>query len=511
MYGMIYEIHIELASTHRPVWRTVHVHKKMTFEQLHQLIQLLFDWWDDHPYQFTEAVSEERVIFQRGKNSTNYEHIGQANLRIEEVLNEIGEGLYYIYGDKRSWQLQLTLQQIITPLRKNNLYPICISADKELIGDNMTKDTPLQFPFDKQRAFEGVSLVKRLNRKIAHNIVQYTISDWEQKVIENCWFNLANAIDRYYKEKPWEQITNQQVFAIYDSHFDEYLFCTILGKESDLLGLSVYIGFNGLLSLHTSLTKNLNIDQLFQLHDNLLLQFNPKDESPPASTPFYENDEVYAQLTSYKPGYFPWKLNEKEALLLTLAIEQTLYLFERIKQGYKIPNYIEEDQFLILTIDRKKSQIKKRTVTFEHMIKKVLPLQVTITKQALEELHTLGKESNLSVQFSLQYLQVPVQRLKDQRPLLPLSSVIVDETTKEIVYHNIYDTYLDYSIVQHEFLHMIQLFGVIPGKIKTDELTYHYIKPLLLKIDLPFEVTDSLLLTERINKAVSHLLLTKAE
>src|SRR5699024_9256109 len=117
---MIYEIHIELASIHRPVWRTVHVHKKMTFEQLHQLIQLLFDWWDDHPYQFTEAVSEERVIFQRGKNSTNYEDIGQANLRIEEVLNEIGEG-----QDRKSTRLNsshVSISYAVFCLKKKKKY-----------------------------------------------------------------------------------------------------------------------------------------------------------------------------------------------------------------------------------------------------------------------------------------------------------------------------------------------------------------------------------------------------
>src|SRR5699024_10405349 len=138
----------------------------------------------------------------------------------------------------------------------------------------------------------------------------------------------------------------------YDERFDEYLFCSVLGKAEGMYGLSVYIGFNGLLSLHTSLTKNLSIEQLFQLHSNLLLQFesksNKKTENHLSPSSLLVNEGVIAQFTSYKPGYFPWKIDDREAAMFRLAIEMTLYIYEKSQEGYPIPKYIEKGELLLL-------------------------------------------------------------------------------------------------------------------------------------------------------------------
>src|SRR5699024_10182672 len=137
------------------------------------------------------------------------------------------------------------------------------------------------------------------------------------------------------------------------------------------------------------------------------------------------------------------------------------------------------------------------------MIKKVLPVQLTISDEQLDYLKEIRQAKDLIVEFSLQYINVPIQRLKHKRPFLPLSSVIVDKKMKQIIYHNIYNVKLDYIIVQAEFYHMVQMLGALPSEIITDELTYHYLKPLLLIEDFPVTVTNKLPTTEEINKNVS--------
>src|SRR5699024_4123423 len=120
------------------------------------------------------------------------------------------------------------------------------------------------------------------------------------------WDRLKMLTNEYYKQKPWQHLTNQQVIAIYDGRFDQYLFCSVLGKENGLFGLSVYIGFNGLLSLHTSLTKKLSIEQLFHLHANLLLRFEKETPSSFQSSkgaPDLVDENIRVHYTSYEPGY----------------------------------------------------------------------------------------------------------------------------------------------------------------------------------------------------------------
>ncbi len=510
MHGMIYEIYIELLNKDRRLWRTVHVHKATPLEEMHQLIQLLFDWWDHYPYQFCN-------IHEVGSFPSYHRTLTKANTRVlenhlslEEVLTKEGERLLYLYGSKDRWQLLLTLRKIVTPFSKRTLYPLCIEAENERFSFPK-QSIPMKDVFQKEAPYERDDLVGHLNEKLSHNIVQSTVNDWENAFVEQSETHLFTLIDRYYQLKPWKKITNQQIFAMYDADFDEYLFCTILGKENDLLGFSVYVGFNGLLALHTSLTKPMKMEQLFPLQDNLLLQFHPNEEGDLTSPSVYRNQEVYAQLTSYKPGYFPWKLNDKERCLLSTALEQTLSLFKEVEAGYRMPNYIEDGLFLFVSPGRKVDALTKETVSFESMLQQVIPSEVTVAQGTVETLKALSRRNDLYVQFSLQYIQVPVQRLRNQRPLLPLSSVIINEQTEEVVYHNIYDTYLDYRLVQREFLYMLQLFGAVPANIKTDALTYHYLRPLLLKLQLPVKVSDQLHLTEKVNENVCQFLLAEAE
>lgn len=50
MAGYICKIVIE--DTHPPVWRRVVVPDKITFEELHEIIQVLFGWENEHLHEF---------------------------------------------------------------------------------------------------------------------------------------------------------------------------------------------------------------------------------------------------------------------------------------------------------------------------------------------------------------------------------------------------------------------------------------------------------------------------
>lgn len=51
MAGHILKIVIE--DTHPPVWRRIIIPEKITFADLHEMIQIIFGWYDDHPHEFT--------------------------------------------------------------------------------------------------------------------------------------------------------------------------------------------------------------------------------------------------------------------------------------------------------------------------------------------------------------------------------------------------------------------------------------------------------------------------
>lgn len=500
MYGVILQLHMKLQDVDLAVTRTIHIHKHATFRELHEIIQLTFSWWDAHPYCF--HLHSEDSKGSTITNDTAKKMILGSHFELEEHC------VTYEYGLNKAWRIEITLQKI--HLATSQLYPCFIEATHELAHHIIDKHEAVQFPFGKQKDSQQGSLVNRLNEKLKHTIGQFPSYHWESTA-ELSWLSLQDMTKVYYDRKPWTIITTNEVFVIYDERFDEYLFCTVLGHDNGLYGLSVYKGFNGLLSLHTSLKKRLSMEQLFHIHDNILLQFESNEASEKLVAPsFFINDSVNAQFTSYKPGYFPWKINDEEVAMFTLAVEQTLQLFEWKEKGFHIPNYIEEEELLLLSVHKDNRETKKTYVTFEHMIKKVLPIQLTLTKQQLGYLKKIEQDEDLSVEFSLQYINVPIQRLKNKRPFLPLSSVIVNQLTKEIIYHNIYNARLNYSIVQAEFMQMVLSLGKLPSEIYTDELTYHYLKPLLLLEAFPVKIKNELHITNRVNQTVSQYLVTNS-
>ena len=47
-----YQLKIGIKGSKPPIWRRVTVPEQITFEQLHRIIQIVFQWSDSHLYQF---------------------------------------------------------------------------------------------------------------------------------------------------------------------------------------------------------------------------------------------------------------------------------------------------------------------------------------------------------------------------------------------------------------------------------------------------------------------------
>lgn len=495
---MIVELELELLNRDSFMWRKIHIHDGTTLEDLHKIIQLLFDWWDEHPYRF-RFLFDDRVLDIESD---------AAAIKLRDVFDESMKPLIYIYG-KDEVSIRVLRHDVHT---KYGVYPVCIDANM-IKGDDRI-DRAGSFPFGMQKVNHD-DAVKQINARLSHHFGQRTLEELNIDPA-GVWEELVVLTEQYYEMKPWKHISNEQVIAIYAERFDEYIFCSVLGDHHDLYGLSVYVGFDGLLALHMSLTKKLTIDQLFQIHSNILLRFEKKKRHDAHSHnqrhASYEMDnEILAQYTSYKSGRFPWHIDEKEAELMKLALKEMLHLHKRVASGFQLPNYVKDESVLLRKIKESELDPSESIVPCKQLMKKILPLNMTLSKTDLRRLQVAKRLPYVEVEFSLQYVNVPIQRLKNNRPFFPLSIVVADRNEGKILYHDIYDERLDYEIVQRELLHMIDLLNGIPGKIMTDHLTYQYVKPLLLYIRLPLHVTEHLQAASDVNYNISKYLISSVE
>lgn len=97
-------LRITLGGIEPPIWRTVIFPPNATLHELHRAIQMLFDWYDYHLYQFEidgrrfEAPDEEA----EGEDSTR--------TRLSEMIIESGQVLDYLYDFGDGWMHRIEVE-----------------------------------------------------------------------------------------------------------------------------------------------------------------------------------------------------------------------------------------------------------------------------------------------------------------------------------------------------------------------------------------------------------------
>lgn len=146
---MIYQLKVTLE--HTGVWRRLLVDEEISFYQLHELMQIAFDWDDYHLHQFAikdipEDKMEEKGDYSRytGYRASDVATIGSrefdngwSDLYYDEQEETLGDWLYvekdscvYTYDFGDDWRHRIVLEKMIAP-SENVLYPVCIKAVKE--------------------------------------------------------------------------------------------------------------------------------------------------------------------------------------------------------------------------------------------------------------------------------------------------------------------------------------------------------------------------------------------
>ena len=96
---------------HPTVWRRFTVPARMTFSELHEMIQTAFDWLDYHLWQFSPTgwgshpvIGERNSIEHADKEATEY--------FLDEYFQMEGQKLVYIYDFGDDWTLDIVLEKI---------------------------------------------------------------------------------------------------------------------------------------------------------------------------------------------------------------------------------------------------------------------------------------------------------------------------------------------------------------------------------------------------------------
>ncbi len=125
----VYTLTISLPYSHEEeeIWsRTIEVPEEFTLRQLHQYIQIIIDFDDDHLYEF-----------YAGRNPRNNDHVISKERRLNEIYPMSGFKLYYLFDFGDSWLFEIRKSRKKKILEGNSPLPTVV----ESYGDN-----PDQYP-----------------------------------------------------------------------------------------------------------------------------------------------------------------------------------------------------------------------------------------------------------------------------------------------------------------------------------------------------------------------------
>ena len=140
----IYSFKITLENVRGPVWRKVQVNSASSFQELHKIIQILFDWQDDHLHEFriqkSNGIRQKNVVIESDEEASSpfdslffddeQTYLSETEERLHDhFLVEKDQARYtYDFGD--DWQHKIVLEKILEPA-EGTTYPICTAAKND--------------------------------------------------------------------------------------------------------------------------------------------------------------------------------------------------------------------------------------------------------------------------------------------------------------------------------------------------------------------------------------------
>jgi hypothetical protein len=103
-----YQLKITLTRVRPPVWRRVRLPATATLDELHRVIQIVFDWDDDHLHVFTVDGRRYADPFFGLEETAD-----EFRARLARLAPNAGSALTYVYDLGDRWEHRILVERII--------------------------------------------------------------------------------------------------------------------------------------------------------------------------------------------------------------------------------------------------------------------------------------------------------------------------------------------------------------------------------------------------------------
>ncbi|MGM8215472.1 plasmid pRiA4b ORF-3 family protein [Bacillaceae bacterium W0354] len=509
---MIFEFKVTLRDMPVPVWRTIQLDSESTFNDLHELLQVVFDWDDVHLHSFTIQKSNgmklsnlEITPANSGQISILDEHdsLDEQKELLSDWFKVQNDVVLYTYDFGDDWRHVIKLSKILQP-DPDQVYPRCIKAknlvpEEDSFGEVIKGNVNLTYEDSQQ-------LVNDINQKIEEYGLHNTISDTE----DDYWPEILEKSKELLQLKPWNWMDDESIFLVIDPITNQKLFCSILGAAKETFGLAVYIGKDGYDTLWKTLSGEFDPFHVLIQQRSLLLSFEDREDLDPSEYQLikkyntsFRGRKSWPIFISFKPGYSPWHLDQEETRLLSVALEQVLEVCIKTKKGLTIPKIYEDLEILALVPSMKNedivfaSQIIPISQLFDYSIETKTELAVSAFE--LKKAEKLQQRIPLTIEYYIGPIEMPVSDHPNQRPYFPHLIILADHDSELAIEFQIFSPdEVNLAILQGELLQLFNILEGIPQKLIMNEQAYQSVKPIIERFRIQTEVTNDLPVVEEL-------------
>ncbi|MCL4385260.1 MAG: hypothetical protein M1326_02965 [Cyanobacteria bacterium] len=305
--------------------------------------------------------------------------------------------------------------------------------------------------------------------------------------LEN-WRKLYDIAIKFKNLKCWEWIDDSQIFGVQNPENNEIGYCCVLGYYREVFGLAVYPGTEGLEAYLKIASQEVpfNDIEILRYQNCLMVTFENRsfleDEDLKIINALelkFRGSNAWPLFRNYKPGYYPWYIDESEVKFLHIVLEQSIDVCMSLKNN--INKLVSPKPYYYLV---KVPQKTGNSLIWHEQWLKPVPLEtkevISFSVDDMRIRKILKKKINKSGIWEIDYFYSPHPvREKDERPLYPYIFLWIDKDSFFILHHYMTQNYNYYSEFLDQFYDVIEEYKLIPQKIlvKREEL-YKIINPI---------------------------------
>jgi hypothetical protein len=349
-----------------------------------------------------------------------------------------------------------------------------------------------------------ITLIKRYHGVREMNEQQPTLDEWK---------DLYDAAIRFKELKCWDLMEDSDIFGVMNPEDGEIGYCCVTGMLGEHFALVVYQGTEGLEGcLRIQSGEYVPLIDAMHIQKCLMASFGNKKRLSREDRKIikklglkFKRRSLWAQFRSHLPGYFPWRLTGYEARYLTLALQQTIGVYQRFESdsGLLIPPDDSDDSYLVRVpvgagddsrwVDEwLEPERLEREFTVE-----------PVDEQRLIKVKRAARKSGDVWEIDMFHAPSAMQDDADERPYCPHIIVVTNHRSGEILHHHVAEPPEYRPELQEQVLDVIERMKSRPKEIMVRrEEVFKLLEPITTGMEIDLELVEDLMVIDMIQQSM---------